>query len=486
MLRVLIVKKHWFNTLHILLFSIVIVSCGGSGNSETVTSNVFPTVFFLSPLGLETVFPYDHLNIQVEAEDSDGKIVSVKFFVDDKKIGEVFTTPFEFVWNGLEKGSYEIKAVVTDDCGATAESRISINTGNVAHVPLDFTIIQDAINSAEDGDLVLVSPGRYGENLTISGKRIALTSQFFISGSDVEQTVIDGGGDTVITIRNSEGSKIVGFTLQNGDDGISVDSTTQISNNHFVKNFDGIDYEGGGGVCRDNVFTGNFDDGVDLDGATQVNISNNFFIDNFDDGIEIRLHPYSGPMLTVQISNNDIRRCGEDGIQLIDHEGESNRYFVIKNNLIVDSVDAGLGIMDEGATVEDFRGAPVVDLILLINNTFVGNGYGVSGGANILLLNNIISGTINYALNNVSGGSMAAYTLFWDNSINFVNSNIDLDNNIFLDPLFEGNYQLSSGSPAIDTGTSFFVWQDEVVFDASEFLYDGFAPDLGTFEFIAD
>ena len=39
-------------------------------------------------------------------------------------------------------------------------------------VPQDYPTIQAAINAAHNGDLVLVSPGVYNENLTLSGNSL--------------------------------------------------------------------------------------------------------------------------------------------------------------------------------------------------------------------------------------------------------------------------------------------------------------------------
>ena len=92
-------------------------------------------------------------------------------------------------------------------------------------VPADYSTIQAAINAAQDGDIVLVAPDTYNENLTISGKTITLASEFYNSGnpSDISSTIIDGGGSgAVITVDASVGpdTSIIGFTIRNATDGI--------------------------------------------------------------------------------------------------------------------------------------------------------------------------------------------------------------------------------------------------------------------------
>src|SRR4029077_2829117 len=82
------------------------------------------------------------------------------------------------------------------------------------HVPVEQPTIQAGINAASNGDIVLVAPGTYKENINFSGKAITLKSS---GGARV--TIIDGGGIApVLTFSSNETSSSVlnGFTLQNG------------------------------------------------------------------------------------------------------------------------------------------------------------------------------------------------------------------------------------------------------------------------------
>jgi hypothetical protein len=67
---------------------------------------------------------------------------------------------------------------------------------------------------------------------------ITLASQFHTTGdaSLIEQTIIDGGGDTVITVDDSvgPGARVIGLTIQNGEDGISQAGNVDILNNRFI------------------------------------------------------------------------------------------------------------------------------------------------------------------------------------------------------------------------------------------------------------
>ena len=362
---------------------------------------------------------------------------------------------------------------------------IDIKVGRTIQIPEDEPTIQAGIDTAGDGDLILISPGLYYENINLDRKTVTLASWFYTTGYEkyIEQTVIDGGGNTVIEVASvGNETKIVGLTIQNGNDGICAFSKINVLNNCIIDNVDGVDYQDGGGICSNNIFANNRDDGIDLDGSSTVTITNNIIQDNDDDGIEIRLHEYSGSVLNIDIRGNTISGNQEDGIQLIDYPDLSDRVIRIERNVFVNNVMAAVGLMADGNTVEDLNGAAIPEEVYLINNTFVGNSYGVTGGANLIAINNIFADTQGSALRRVAVDSIASFNLFWNNGTDHEESVIDLANSLFDDPLLESDYSLTASSPAIDAGTASFEWQGETVLDIPETSYSGSAPDIGAYE----
>ena len=120
------------------------------------------------------------------------------------------------------------------DMGAYYYHQIPTYSGPVWHVSVDgsdvtgdgsnaspYASIQFGINSAIDGDTVLVEPGEYVENLSINHGGIHLASTFLITQdtTQISNTVINGDASGSVIILDETGTssvKITGFVVKNG------------------------------------------------------------------------------------------------------------------------------------------------------------------------------------------------------------------------------------------------------------------------------
>ncbi len=332
----------------------------------------------------------------------------------------------------------------------------------------------------------MIGPGVYNENVVVDRSISLIAASFDAADPRNNTTILDGGGGTVISVKAgiAPGPSFTGLVVRNGLDGVLVRSAISLESSYLTGNVDSVQsVSGGAGTISDNVFTASTDDAIDINHPTRdLTIEGNELLQSSGDGIEIRLTDDAiASTADVVIRDNRIVASRADGIQFIDYYQDTNRIFTIDGNLIKDSGKAAIGMTDNAESGEDFRAASIRERIHVFNNTFVNNDHGISGGDNLIALNNIFQGHV-LALKNVDADSIASYNLFWDNGTNHQGSSVDQATSRFADPLLDGNDRLGPGSPAIDAGIAHFEWRGEVVLDRAASSYNGAAPDLGWLE----
>ena len=83
-------------------------------------NNQPPTVTISNPSkGNKFITPTD-IQIEVTASDPDGTISKVELYNGTVKLVELTTSPYSYTWKGVNAGTYQLKAVATDNLNATA------------------------------------------------------------------------------------------------------------------------------------------------------------------------------------------------------------------------------------------------------------------------------------------------------------------------------------------------------------------------------
>lgn len=104
-----------------------------ASNSSAPTSNISPTCLIVSPLNGAILTEPANISVTVNAADADGSITKVSLYKNDVLIRDETGAPYQ--WNNtsqdnalqnLSAGTYTLKAIATDNSGATTPSTIAI------------------------------------------------------------------------------------------------------------------------------------------------------------------------------------------------------------------------------------------------------------------------------------------------------------------------------------------------------------------------
>lgn len=363
------------------------------------------------------------------------------------------------------------------------------------HVPDDQPTISAAIKDASSGDVIVIAPGTYEqEKKILIDKQITITSQWYTTGDTqfITKTIFDGVSkkNSLFETVNGKGVdvEISGLTIKRFRYPLIIEDSVVIQHNFFSNNDqDTISFEGASsGYVGFNTLEDSGDDAIDID-AREGNfvIEFNTIRNSRDNGIEIRLLDNPRSNMLYEIHDNIINGNDEDGMQLIDHTlNDSGQVFKIYNNIFDSNTMTGLGLMFGGDTTKNFGGADILERVLFHNNTVINNTVGVTGGDNLIALNNIIAFNKKEGVKRLHGDSVIAHSIFYQNGTNISDSVIGSGVLLDVDPEYDAiTYDLLVSSPSIDVGVAEFIWNGERVLNRNASEYIGTQPDLGGKEF---
>ena len=114
--------------LSVLVSTLIIISIASCGKDEEKT-NQPPTCEITSPSSGQEFTKGETVTISVEAQDDDGSITEVRFFIDNVGKGSATSFPFNYNWNTDNEnlGNHTLKATSIDNSGESTSDEINVN-----------------------------------------------------------------------------------------------------------------------------------------------------------------------------------------------------------------------------------------------------------------------------------------------------------------------------------------------------------------------
>ncbi|TSA27319.1 T9SS C-terminal target domain-containing protein [bacterium] len=354
-------------------------------------------------------------------------------------------------------------------------------SATIINIPADQPTIQAGINIADDGDIVLVQPGTYIENINYSGKLITVASLFLTTQdtSYISQTIIDGNQNgSVVTFGSGEDSTavLIGFKITNGQGsgswtytggGITCKNSSSPSLKNVTITENNADAYGGGIDCCNSSPS-----------LVNVTISGNSAVGDYSYGGGIYCDSYSNPNLeNITIKGNSAYYGGgiycKSSPSLLNvtitgnsaDYGGGGIYFDSSSPSLKNVTITGNSAYDGGGIYFD-HSSPSLENVTITGNIAADDGGGIycfwyssPSLVNCILCNNspqeiylseyAYPSTITISYSDIQGGESGIITNN-NGTVYWLEGNIDADP-LFLDPA-NGDYHLTENSPCIDAG----------------------------------
>ncbi len=273
-------------------------------------------------------------------------------------------------------------------------------------VPDRYATIQEAIDAAEEGDIITVQSGVYRESIDFRGKNITLRSVDPDDPAIVGATIIDGGGSgTVVAFRSgeSENAVISGFTITRGSGVlVSGNSSPVIEKCNIEDNT----AEFGAGIAvfdssptiRANLITGNsgfLGGGIFIEESDPLVVENTITGNRAEMGSGIVIISNSAPTVTDNlIADNVAARLGGGIVVAVNSNPTINNNIITANR--AERNGGGLLIEESEPIIEDNN----------ISRNRAANGGGLfivnSLTGNLIIRNNTIADNLSY----IAGGGL--------------------------------------------------------------------------------
>ncbi len=232
--RIVLYQQALFSTSQATDLSRAETACGAAAPPPPPPANVDPTVSITSPNNGQSFDEGSNITVNLNSNDSDGNIVSHEIFINNASVDSDGANYTPHVITNAEPGTYNIRAVVTDDDGATASSSVSITVNEDVPPPPP-----PPANVAPTVSITSPTNGQSfdeGSNITVNlnsndSDGSLVSHEIFINNTSVDS---DGANYTPHVITNAEPGTYNIRAVVTDDDGATASSSVSITVNEDV------------------------------------------------------------------------------------------------------------------------------------------------------------------------------------------------------------------------------------------------------------
>jgi hypothetical protein len=179
-----------------------------------ITFNGAPVVMIDSPLDGLTVDEHSNVTITAQSSDETGVVHKVEFFSNGILLGEDSDAPYNFNWNNVEPGNYQLKAIAIDNYGKTGAS-VTVNliirdtTPPVIVGPQNIVVSSDPMQCRAVVNYSVSATDNMPNSTVSLTAGLASGSIFPVGTSTVTHAATDAAGNTVsrsftVTVNDTE------------------------------------------------------------------------------------------------------------------------------------------------------------------------------------------------------------------------------------------------------------------------------------------
>lgn len=318
--------------------------------------------------------------------------------------------------------------------GTTEATTFTVGENSQAN----YTMIQEAINNADDGDTILVYSGVFSENVIVN-RSVSIKSN---SGNPDDTIIQAANSEEHVFNVTKDNVTISGFKITGACDfvrssvaGICLEGVNKniISNNKLSQNVVGIDLQSShNNVLKNNTAYDN-ERGISLTNSNSNNLINN-------DAFNNRFGIYFWGSKNNILSDNNVSLSEEDGIWIEDGSGNNT----LSNNTVSNSDGSGIfltessnnNIIESNSVTSNFIGIQIVDSS---NNVVKDNFLSNNSHTEISIMKYSINNTVkDNFLSNKSVGIVVedSNNQIYDNGIKESKIHtVDGSQTAFIDPL---------------------------------------------------